>query len=107
MNIAHQALTEIDSVDVFKSIANSFAKNHFKQVDALIKSALEKNGLDCNDTEFLKSNVTRIDKSGEDFEHWYFRFGQPDEVRLISFQKQPDIKFSDDHLKATTTMNYY
>lgn len=77
--------------------------------DNVIKDALIRVGVDINNIEFLKNNLTRMIKGGDEFDHFYLYYGTEKQVRIISMQKVPDISNNQDdrQYKITATCKYY
>ena len=55
--------------------------------DSVIVAAIKEKGFDPNDREFLTLHIQKIIPEGDPFEHYYYNYGQPDEIRIISFEK--------------------
>lgn len=82
------------------------------KTDSVLKEALEKKGFDTKDHDFIKNNFQVIIKEDDpDFEHYYFHFGEPDEIRILSIQRIPTISFSDCYedgmIKVHADQKYY
>jgi hypothetical protein len=88
---------------------NNHQRELVNQTDSVIKQALEKNGIPLNDLEYLKENIQIIYIEDDPFEHYYFRYDTPDEKRILSIQRTPDIKFGEDitAVKVTASLLYY
>lgn len=76
--------------------------------EALIKERLQRAGLDITD-DFVKENLQRvIFEDDPEFEHFYYRFGEPDSIRLISISGwKYDQPTGDDFVTKMTASFYY
>lgn len=84
-------------------------KEFIHKQDETIKAAFIKNGIDFNDTDHLKNNLTRIIIKGDEFDHYYMYYGTDKEIRIISIQRIPEIinNYSDNKYTITFTCKYY
>lgn len=84
-------------------------RDFINKQDTVIKEAFIRNGVDVTDIEFIKANVSRIIKEGDEFEHYFLYYGTPDEKRIISIQINPTIvnNSTDNKYTITTTSKYY
>lgn len=91
------------------SIITQQQRDFTNKVDNVIKDAFTRNGIDVNDIEFLKANVSRINIEGDKFEHYFLFYGTRKQIRIISIQKTPDINndYLDNKYMITATCKYY
>ncbi len=79
-----------------------------EKLDKLIEQRLSENGFNVDDKRFLKDNFTFIELPTDDFRHLYYHFGQPDQKRIISIEKETCVPV--DNLGSftfTATKKYY
>ncbi len=77
--------------------------------DELIRKALVAKGFDADNIGFIKGNFQRIILENDpNFEHFYYRYGTPDEQRIISISKLV-LKNDDDftRINYSASYNYY
>lgn len=79
-----------------------------KMEDIIVVKLIE-NGIDPNDHSFLSVNISRVIIEGDPFEHYYFRYGQPDEKRIVSIEICPSFDWEDNGTTINVTANkrYY
>jgi len=98
---------EIDFSFMHK-VMEDFSKAHMKRHNDIMKQAFSAHGIDINDLEFIKKNVSRIQKEGEKFEHYFIFYGTDKQERIISIEIQPDIEYlGNDPFKVSSTTHYY
>lgn len=89
-------------------IMTDFAKEIAKKTDDIIKDTLIKKGFPA-DEEFIKEHVSCIVYECEDFNHIWYHFGQPDAIRIISIERNPNTSLFDtvDPCKMKWELRYY
>lgn len=69
------------------SVMFDFYKKVIDKKEELIKQALINNDIDPTDLNYLGQHLDMVIIEGDPFEHYYFDYGKPTGVRLISFKK--------------------
>lgn len=89
---------------VNKSVAEGFV--HEKE--EVIKAAFVKNNI-LYEEEFIKQHISVINQEGDCFEHYWYNWGEPDAMRIISIEKQPRFDYVEENfgLKLRAEANYY
>jgi hypothetical protein len=87
-------------------------RSFIEKQDEILLKRLEDLGFDPNDHEFIKENMQRIIIEGNEFEHFYYHYGQPDEIRILSIQREIDhppldLRNPDFNNKMTISKKYY
>lgn len=59
--------------------------------NAITKEALIVAGFDAEDKAFITAEFTVVQREVDPFNHLYYHFGKPDQRRIISIQRAPDI----------------
>lgn len=100
---------EKDIPNFMDSVMQQHHKELVRKQDETIKAAFIKNGIDFNDTEHLKNNLSRIIIKGDEFDHYYMYYGTEKQIRIISIQRLPEIAttYSDNKYICTCTCKYY
>jgi hypothetical protein len=100
-----------ESKTLMEQWTQTLCENFIKKEDDLVKQRLIDCGFDPEDHEFIKDNMQRIIREGDEFIHYYYHFGQPDEIRIISIQRHidtPPLKLSEPfENKMTISKKYY
>lgn len=78
----------------------------YKKKDNIIKDALLKHGFISEDLKFLADNFQWQIKENDKFGHLYYHFGQSDEIRIISIERNPETKYSEKEGKYTAETIY-
>lgn len=89
---------------------NAMVRALVDKTDNTIRDAIIKAGFDPSDEQFLRENITKVVVEGDKFDHYYYKYGSPDEKRLISIERLPNIEFKDTlvgGLKVTASSHYY
>lgn len=79
---------ELPEFSYIQHVMNDFYAKVVSETDNTIKLALIRNGIDPDDICFLKQNIQRILIEGDSFEHYFYRYGTPEEKRIISIEKE-------------------
>lgn len=79
-------------------------KSQSDKQDNIIRAALLKNGFNPDDTKFLAANIQRIMIEGDPYDHFYFNYGQPDEKRIISIERDVKIDLATNIENFSTTI---
>lgn len=91
------------------SIIYKQQKEFAKKCDDVIKAAFIRNGINVTDIDFLKKNVYKIIKVGDDFDHYFLYYGTPQQKRIISIQKTPEVtnSYLDNKYSISVNCKYY
>lgn len=92
----------------FMKEINNHLSDFVKSQDEAIKSAFVKHGLETTE-QFIKDHCQRIQVIGEPFEHIYYHFGQPDQVRIISMETEVQMSWQEQNgnIKMKAEKRYY
>lgn len=96
--------------DFISGTINDLSRKLCQKEEELIKAALIRNGFDHSNIQFLNDNFMIINSEEDGFDHYYFHYDMPDQIRIISFQRNPEIVISQsDNNKVTiaTNKSYY
>lgn len=87
-----------------KRMINEFVKSE----EDTIKSAFVKAGFMVTE-EFIKKHCEVVRVEGEEFEHIYYHFGQPDQVRIISMEREVQMSWHEENgnIKVRAEKRYY
>lgn len=100
-----------ESATLMHQWTQTLCESFVKKEDDLVKQRLIDCGFDPNDHEFIKANMQRIIFEGHEFEHFYYHYGQPDEIRILSIQRHidsPPLKLNEPFgNKMTISKKYY
>lgn len=92
---------------------NELNAGFLKKKDEVVKEALIRAGFDPENTEFIREHMQLVKIPFDNFEHFWYHFGQPDAVRIISVG--PPVfdsglragKLTTDIVKHTISAQYY
>lgn len=87
-----------------KRISNEFVKSE----EDTVKSAFVKAGFIVTE-EFIKEHCELVQVEGEEFEHIYYHFGQPDQKRIISIEREVRMTWTEENgtYKMKAEKSYY
>lgn len=90
--------------EINKRMSNGFVKSE----DDTIKSAFVKAGFIVTE-EFIKEHCELVQVEGEKFEHIYYHFGQPDQKRIISMEREVQMSWVEENgcYKMKAEKRYY
>lgn len=91
-----------------KEVSNHLSYVFVKSQDDAIKAAFVKHGLETTE-QFIKEHCQRIQVIGEPFEHIYYHYGQPDQVRIISMETEVLMSWHEENgnIKMKAEKRYY
>ena len=72
-----------------------FSREFFDKEDKVIYNAFVNAGLDPKKKECL-TDITIVSQRGDNFEHYYYKHGTPEEKRIISIETNPTIVLDND-----------
>lgn len=84
---------------------NKMYKEFNRSVDNVLKEAFVKVGIDIDDLGSISGRFTRIVKDGDKFDHFFIDYGKPNEKRIVSIERMPEIK--QDGNKYTVSCKFY
>lgn len=93
-----------DHLDFLSKQTNLFSRQLCNKKDEIIKERFIAHGIDVTDIEFIKTNITIIQRVGDKFEHYFLYYGTPDEKRLMSMAIHPDVESGYDNNKNSYRM---
>jgi hypothetical protein len=102
------------SIDLPLSFEEELTKRFVDSIvvkqDDIIKAAFKLKGLNPDDLEMVKRDITRVTIEGDPFEHVYYKFGTAEEIRIISigpveFGNKP--RNIADPIKVEASCKYY
>ena len=85
-----------------EELETSFMQNHVRMIhseflvrkEKVINEALIKNGFTNLSTQFIQENFKFITSEKDQYKHLYYRHDTPDEIRIISIQKEPEMSIN-------------
>jgi hypothetical protein len=100
------ALTEAfeDTFAGFKT--QEWFRDVAQKKESAIREAFEKLGFKLYEPDFIKTHVQIIIKEGDPFEHYYYNYGQPGEVRVISIDRMPHIETIEENFSTKMVASY-
>jgi hypothetical protein len=102
LDVNHEPFSFINELN--KRMSNDFVKSE----DETIRAAFMKAGFVITE-DFLKEHCERVQIEGDKFEHIYYHFGQPDEKRIISMEREVNMSWHEEggNLKMKAEKRYY
>lgn len=102
LNVNHEPYSFINEFN--KRMVNDLVKSE----DDTIKAAFVKAGFVITE-ELIREHCERIHVEGERFEHIYYHFGQPDEKRIISMEREIHMSWVEENgsYKMRAEKKYY
>jgi len=73
--------------------------------DKILKDALIKADVDVEDLVYISEHFTRIMMDGDKYDHFYIDYGTPEEKRIISIERMPEVK--QDGNRYTISSKFY
>jgi hypothetical protein len=95
---------------LMENLQKQIQEKYVQERDKVIKDAFIRMGLDPDNNEFLKLNVTRVIVEDDPFEHLFLYYDTPEEQRIISIQRLPDLDWPqspDGQWNQTISSKYY
>lgn len=99
----------LESLNIANKAIERMATDMIKMKEQLLKQRMDVHNLPWTE-EFIKEHISHIAKEGDDFDHFWFNFGKPDAIRLISIKRDsemPDIIQEDFTFKLKAEYKYY
>lgn len=102
-----------DLPTLMEEVSRRLYEGFFKEKDKAILSALMDKGFPTDEV-FIKENMECVTYEEEtEFEHYWYHFGQPDAVKVISFEREPRFELVQpndpikNNFKQTVEAKYY
>jgi hypothetical protein len=62
------------------------AEGYYQQIEGVFLKALQDKGLPST-SEFIRDNIKKVIIEGDEYEHYWYRYGLDDAIRIISIGK--------------------
>lgn len=94
------------------SVMNAKHQSSFiKEMDAVIRKAFISKGIEPNLVLLKTDDFSIINIEGDPFDHYYYKYGTKEEVRIISIERLPEVNFSNSNdtgsITAFISSRYY
>lgn len=95
--------------NTINDVINRLATDIIKKKEQLLKERMDVHNLPWTE-DFIKEHISCIVREGDSFDHFWFNFGKPDAIRLLSIEREsvmPDIINEDFSYKMKAEYRYY
>lgn len=99
----------MEQMNLMNSAINRLVSQIMNGKEHLLKERIEALNMPW-DTGFLKEHVSCVMQIGDPYEHYWFNYGKPDAIRLLSIENNPEMPeiFSEDFsYKVKAEYKYY
>lgn len=93
---------------LMSQISKTFAEEIAGKTDEIIKAAFTEKGFPA-DEKFIKEHVSFVKYEGDEFDHIWYHFGEPDALRIISIERKQNTSLfnEDEQCKLKWEVRYY